>query len=114
MRVREALNRLAREEEIQKVRAGTQYTFSTNTDCTQIVSETSTTSAPLQRNGSECRGQTSATSALPSTPEAAEVVEIEPLHPNRLQRSGAEVVEVVEAPVHREAEQQGFVLEVTA
>ena len=114
VRVREALNRLAREEEIQKVRAGTQYTFSTNTDCTQIVSETSTTSAPLQRNGSECRGQTSATSALPSTPEAAEVVEIEPLHPNRLQRSGAEVVEVVEAPVHREAEQQGFDLEVAA
>lgn len=102
VRVREALNRLAQDGEIQRVRAGNQYTFAAAGQVdqpshgTQLVSTTPTTSAPLQGNGSECRGQTSAPSA-PGRPHGlAEVAETEPLQRNLLQRRAAEVVEVVE------------------
>ena len=109
-RVRTALNRLADKEEIQRVRAGTAYTFSALSEDNQshpyskLASNTSITSEPLQGNGSQlqCEISTTSTTSTTSPPPPAtqipvEVVEIRPQHRNRLHQNGSEVVEVIEA-----------------
>jgi len=92
-RVREALNRLADEGEIQRVRSGTQYTFAASHG-TQIVSDTSTTSSLLQHKGSERRGQPRQTSAPVKCFASADSCRDLPRHRKALQRMDAEVPEV--------------------
>jgi len=104
-RVRTALNRLADKEEIQRVRAGTAYTFSALSEdspphpYSKLASNTSITSEPLQGNGSQlqCEISTTSTTSTTSPPPPAtqipiEVVEIRPQHRNRLRQKGSEVV----------------------
>jgi hypothetical protein len=95
-RVREALNRLADEGEIQRVRSGTQYTFAASHG-TQIASDTSTTSAALQHKGSERRDQPRQTSAPIRCSTNADSCRDSPRHRKPLQRRAAEVPEVSEA-----------------
>jgi Fe2+ or Zn2+ uptake regulation protein len=96
-RVREALNRLADEGEIQRVRSGTQYTFAAASHGTQIVSDTSTTSAALPHKGSERRDQPRQTSAPVKCSASADSCRDVPRHRKALQRSAAEVPEASEA-----------------
>jgi len=93
-RVREALNRLADEGDIRRVRAGSQYTFAITSHGTQIVSDTSTTSAALQHKGSERRGQPRQTSAPVKCFASADSCRDLPRHRKALQRMDAEVPEV--------------------
>lgn len=108
-RIRCALNRLADDSEIQRVRAGTAYTFSALSEAnlhhpySKSASTTSITSEALQGNASEPQCEISTTSITSTTPLPSpttqipvEVVEIWPQHQKRLRQNGSEVVEVVE------------------
>jgi predicted transcriptional regulator len=110
VRVRTALNRLADKEEIQRVRAGTAYTFSGLSKDSQphpyskLASTTSITSEALQGNGSQLQCEISTTSTTsttspppPATQTPVEVVEIESQRLDPLRQNRSEVVEVVEA-----------------
>jgi predicted transcriptional regulator len=110
VRVRTALNRLADDSKIQRVRAGTAYTFSALSEASlhhpysKSASTTSITSEALQGNGSgpQCEISTTSTTSTtaasaPATQIPVEVVEIRPQHRNRLRQNGSEVVEVIEA-----------------
>ena len=110
VRVRTALNRLADDSKIQRVRAGTAYTFSALSEDSQphpyskLASTTSITSEPLQGNRSQlqCEISTASTTSTtaasaPATQIPVEAVEILPQHRKRLRQNGSEVVEAVEA-----------------
>jgi RecA-family ATPase len=109
-RIRCALNRLAEDSEIQRVRAGTAYTFSALSEDSQphpyskLASNTSITSEPLQGNESQLQCEISRTSRTsntsnnaPATQDPIEALEIPPQDRNRLRQNGSEVIEVIEA-----------------
>ena len=95
-RVREALYRLADEGEIQRVRSGTGFTFAAASYGTQILSDTSTTSAALQGRESERRGSARHTSAPLTRPSSADSCRDAPRHRDRLHGKGAEAAEAAE------------------
>ena len=103
-RVREALNRLAEEDEIQRVRAGTGFTFAAASYGTQLVPDTSTTTAELQRKGSECRDSPRHTSAPNARSMSAEPCRDLPRRRNQLQGNTADPVDVSEADASRNSE----------
>jgi Fe2+ or Zn2+ uptake regulation protein len=109
-RIRCALNRLAEDSEIQRVRSGTAYTFSKleeendSDTCSKLASNTSNTSEAPHGNGSQLQGEISRTSrtsntsnSAPATQDPIEALEIPPQDRKRLCQNGSEVVEVVEA-----------------
>jgi Fe2+ or Zn2+ uptake regulation protein len=109
-RIRCALNRLAEDSKVQRVRAGTAYTFSALSEdsphhpYSKLASNTSITSEPLQGNESQLQCEISRTSRTsttslppPATQIPIEVLEIRPQDRNRLRQNGSEVIEVIEA-----------------
>ena len=102
-RVRNAMNSLTDEGEIERKKEGNLnvYRFESEDESdspgTQNESAASATSAPLQDKGFECRDQASATSARSEQGSGAETAEASPLHRNPMQRSAAEVAEAAEA-----------------
>ena len=103
-RVRDALNRLADEREIQICRAGTAYTFAAASYGTQLVSDTSTISAELQCRGSERRDQPRHISAHHARSTSAEPCRDLPRRRNQLQDNTADPVDVSEADASRNSE----------
>ena len=103
-RVREALHRLAEDGKIKRVRAGTGFTFAAASYGTQLISDTSTTSAELQRMGSERRDQPRYISAPHTGSTSAEPCRDLPRRRNQLQGNTADPVDLSEADASRNSE----------